>query len=410
MKTMYLYEIKKILFRRRAVISLIILLIYLIGMTCFQISEASWITEDGREITGIEAIKLTKEAKEKWNGVLTEEVIKSVINENRSIIVNPEYKNELGLSNVGYAKTQGFSDIKDLINNSFGKFGTLNYYLINSLSEGSSEEFYDNRILGLKDYLDINKDRYADSEKEYFLNSFSKFNMPMSYSYMDGWINVLDFVSTIFYAVIIIICVLLASTFSEEYQYETDAIFLSTYHGKRSGIIMKIFASMTVATVLYWGVIIVFSCILFSFFGISGANNAIQSNGYFWESIYNVTNIQAFWIITGFGYVGCLIMSSFTLFLSANIKTSFLSIVIVFLVIMIPAVLGDTVKVPLVNNILKFLPHQMLQGKNILRSYNVFTINSNVLNPYQFLSIMYVTLSSILLPLAYKGFKTHNIL
>ena len=75
-----IFEIKKLLKKRSALISLLFLLVWNLGSIVYVVNSTSW-SKSGNEdrIFGMEAIKMAKEHKSLWNNILTEDIINEVI-------------------------------------------------------------------------------------------------------------------------------------------------------------------------------------------------------------------------------------------------------------------------------------------------------------------------------------------
>lgn len=115
-------------------------------LTCFyNIQTVQYRNHDGSSVSGIVAISKLKESKSKWNGELTTEQIRRVLQTNQNILEdNPSYypgTPDITLSNKVYSLTQEFSDIRDMINSSYNSFNSHDYYLIDSLSLNKASLF-----------------------------------------------------------------------------------------------------------------------------------------------------------------------------------------------------------------------------------------------------------------------------
>ena len=159
------FEIKKIFSKTANKIGLIVLLAA-IAVTCyFAISSMDYVDEEGDTHTGIAAARYLRDTKAEWEGLITEDVLREVIRQNRLINeTNPDSPTDIKTSNIGYSKKQGFSDIRDLINSGFSEFREHNYYRADSLSEDEVGKLYDNRILNLEKWLnsDEAKDQFSE--------------------------------------------------------------------------------------------------------------------------------------------------------------------------------------------------------------------------------------------------------
>lgn len=409
------FEMRKILFKKSSIISLIVLGLWLTIMLFSCLSDTKYIDSEGNEISGIKAVKLLKNEKMKWNGSLTEETIGKVLKENGTINSDSIYagmkESDIKLLNMQYSRKQGFKDIRDLINFSYGKFNSYNYYLIDSLDVADAYKFYSNRVTQIKEFL-ISQEagRLSKNEKQYLINSAETLSIPFKYSYTDGWFTVLERSATVIFALAFVICILMAPVFSIEYQTGSDAILLSTEHGRKRGILYKLIAGLLSTTLVYW----ITSCVVYGFiliiFGFEGGDCPIQSSFAGWKSFYHITNSQAFWMVLLLGYLGCLFISTLAMFLSSKVKSSFATIIFLVLIILVPSTIGKQVITgSLMDKLLNILPHQMLLGWTLLRTYIFYDAYGNVITPYQTLPVIYSLLSAVFLPLAYYAFRKHKL-
>lgn len=411
MRTMYRYELKKITSRISTKVTLGVFCIYLIWMIgAFYIGNEVWVTPQGEEERGMHAIHQVKEMKKEWEGPLTQEQIARVIEANASIESVEEYKTEDGgLNNVGYAKKQGFSDIRDMINQSFGGFQEYNYYTADSLSPQDAQRFYDNRMNSLKEWLnETYSGNFTEKEKHYYISQFDKMDIPLEYQYQTGWSKTMEFMVVVIMGVVIVSCILIAPVFPQEKQTGADSVFYTCRYGRNRGIKAKMQAVFILATTLYWAAVLISSGILLGVFGTDGAGCMIQANS-FWKSLYNVTNLEAYLLTISCGYIICLFMGMLTAWISAAAGSSVLPIVVSFLVIMAPALIGQWVTSGLGGKILSVLPHQLMQGTTLLRQFTVYTIGGKIVSPFQILPALYLILTAVLLPVIYLTFKRKEV-
>ncbi len=409
------YELKKIFCKKSSIISLVVLGICMGFMLFSCLSEISYSDAKGNHINGIKAVRLLRNEKMQWNGIISSETVRKVITKNSAINSYSQYKgmkeSDIKLSNMQYSRKQGFMDIRELINLSYGEVHSYDYYLIDRLSPDVANTFYTNRVGQIKTLATSQEADYlTKNEKNYLIDSAKTLSTPFNYSYADGWLNALERSATVLFALAFVICILLAPVFSVEYQTCCDAILLSTEHGKRKGILYKLIAGLLSASLVYWITAGVVYCLMFTVFGIEGGDCPIQASFSGWKSFYHVTNIQSFWMVLILGYVGCMFIGSLTMFLSSKVKTSFATIILIFIFIMVPATIGKSLVTESVwNKIIDILPHQMLLGWTIFRTYILYDIGGKVVTPYEVLPVLYGILAVILLPFAYNSFRKHKI-
>lgn len=411
------YEFKKIFVRKSTIISIAIMTLYLVLMLIFEIGDALYVNPDGSTVSGVKAIHLDKKAKMSYNGILTTDYLAEILEENQIIVNDPEYANvtaeDIELSNQQYAKTQGFEDIRDIINNSYGKFREYDYYLINHITPDQAGEFYSNRIQQLQEWLDSDDAQaLSTAKKDYVLKAAKTLKTPWKYSYADGWQSALEFSSVSLFGLVFVICIVMAPIFSVEYQTGSDSIVLSTIHGKKKGIRTKLLTGFLMISAIYWGVMLLTNGIIFAIYGFEGGSSPIQAYFSGWKSTYPICLWQALVLSLLLGYVGCIFIGFLTMYLSAKLKTSFASIVLILMVVMCPAIIESSFNLKtgaVAQQILAAMPHQMLQGSFLIRSYSFFEIAGKIVTPFQLLFPVYLFLGAVLLPFTYLTFRRHEV-
>ncbi len=403
------YEIQKMFSNRTSKVANLFLIILLCGLCIGYVKGVYWVQEDGTKIYGMEAIRNQREAKSPWNGPVTEEVVAEVIQQNTQIEQNPEYHNRYELNEKGFAKKQGFYDLRELINDFYREdFNFYDYYMINGLSPQDAKGFYERRPRLFSQWLESDEVGQAISpqKKAYIMAQTEAMETPLLYNYADGWIKIKEMNVTLLFGIVIVVCIILANNFSIECQTRSDAIYLTTQYGKTRGNRMKILAGFLVATVMYWGAILIADGILLAIFGTDGASSPIQIE--WWKCIHNISQEQAWILLLLIGYVGCLVMSSITMLLSARFKTAFAGIIISFLLIMIPAILGQTFTNVHVTTVLSLCPHACIMGYNILKTWGLYEIGGRIWTDMQILPIIHGILTLVLIPFTYGSFQKYK--
>ena len=103
----------------------------------------NYVNENGETEKGRAAAASLRQEKEQWEGPLTAETVARVIRENSRINQSRQARSEdIQEQNKAYSKTQGYEDIRLLIDSAFGGFGDFDYNRINSLKAEDAELFY----------------------------------------------------------------------------------------------------------------------------------------------------------------------------------------------------------------------------------------------------------------------------
>lgn len=402
---MLFYELNKIFTRTGYKLLLGLLGAILIFTAFYHIQSTQYVYPDGTSISGLNAIQKLKEEKSQWNGILTEEQIKKVLQTNQDILeAHPDYypgTTDVTLSNQVYSLQQSYDDIRDMINQSYRLFGEFDYYLINRLSPDQSSSFYKNRIEGLEDYLNSNNE-LTENQKNYYRKQYQENKTPWQYAYQEGWKVLTNSLPILQIFSAIIISLLLAPIFSYEDKTKAKAILMSSYKGKSKGTLSKISAGLWLTIGIYTIVMSVYILIILGAFGFDGAFNPVQTNFFIgWKSPWNISNIQALGIMLISGLVGSLFFSSITMFISYKSRSTVIASTVVFLLILLPDWLTNYISNSNLITFVKLFPDQLLNSRAHLSGFTFLDVQGMVISPLTIMNILYFILSIVLLYLIY---------
>lgn len=405
MKKMLRYELKKIFVKPGGKIALLLLAV-LLGVTCWFATDRGFINEQGNSETGIGAMRKLRSATKEWAGELTEERLAEVIAENARINALPGYWGDDGwATDMGYGWKQGIDDINDMLCRAFGKFREYDYRIVNSLTPEDAGQFYERRILQLKEWLSGNDgDSFSDKEKEFLIHRFEELETPLYYDYMIGWDQLFEFAPTVIMITVLILGFLAAGIFSGEFQLKADAVFFSSRHGRDKGSAAKLGAGLVMVTVIYWVMILLYSVIVLGYLGADGAGCPIQITGRGWKSFNNITIFQEYLLIIFGGYLGVLFMLLLVMLVSAKAKSAVLAVTVPFLFLFAPNFL---MMIPdeVIDKICGLLPDQLLQMNMVVGFYNLYQIGGIVTGAAPILIAVYLPLTVILCPVIYQVYR-----
>lgn len=409
---MIYYEMKKVFSKKSSRLSLIVLAALLILVLYFQVSGTEWVNENGDTEKGFTAIRKMREVKREWSGVLDTDKISRVIQENNRINATPEAKSDkVREQDVAFGRKQGFYDIRQLLNYSFGGFQDYDYYTADSLLPEAASEFYPNRIKNLENWFmeeGGTADILTEPEKAFLLERYGKAEEPFLYDYQDGWRNLFRWTPTIIMITTMVLGFLCAGIFADEFRLKASAVFFSSYHGRGRAVMAKLKAGFLIVTVIYWGMMLLYSAFTLGIFGTDGAGCVIQSTADGWKSFYNITNAQEYFLIMFGGYVGCLFMVILAMFASAVTKSSLLAVIVPFALIFLPSFLGGFHS-PAVSKITGVLPDQLLQMNMVIKYFNLYKVGNRVFGAVPVLMVVYSILSLVLVPVIYEVYKKKQV-
>lgn len=407
------YELKKIFGKFSAKIALAVLVVTLVGCVSMAVGEAYWVNEQGEKETGYAAAQKLRAARKEWAGPLDEEKLRQVILENQRIEHSPEAQSkDIRQNDIAFGRKQGFYEIWWLLNYSYADgFRTLDAYKANSVTPDMAGSFYDNRAALLEKWLydktDVADSLFSENEKRFLLKQYRELETPMYYDYVGGWQGVQYGLAPLIGIYSLVIAFLAAGIFSDEFHWKSDAVFFSSRHGRKKGTRSKIWAGFLLATVLYWSGVLVYCLFTLCYLGFDGWNCPVQI--LYWKSFYKISVLQLFLLTIGFGYLGVLFITFLTMWISAKTRSAVLSVVVPFMIILLPSILenfgGDAI-----NKIICLLPDRLLMTESVLTTFSVYSVGKTVFGAMQILPWPYLLLTVLLVPAMYRGFGRKQIL
>ncbi len=401
------YEIKKVFYKTSSKIALLVLL-FVMGITCFFATSVEWWDENGDGHKGPAAVSHLRAARKEWSGYLDEEKISKVIEENLRIQATPEaLSNNTREINIVYSWGQGIEDIRKLLNASYAsRFREYDYYRADSLTKEDARNFYDNRILLLREWLeDEAKYYFTESEKKYLISQYESLKTPLYYDYKTGWSKLFEYAPQILMLTMLVLGYLVAGIFSNEFSLKSDAIFFTSLHGRNKAVMAKIKAGFIIVTLVYFTVFILYTAITLLYLGADGWNLAIQMiDRSQWKSLYNITIWQEYLLIAIGGYIGCLFISFIAMMASAKTKSTVFAAMIPFILIFIPSFIGN-IDSNTIQKITGLLPDQLLQVNMALKVFNLYSFGDIVVGAIPIIMVLYTVLTVVLIPFLYQEYR-----
>ncbi len=402
---MLYYELKKIWVKPGTKIAMIILAVLLFVVCWSAIRGVYWLDDNHERVYGTEGIQKVKEAKKEWAGLLTEEVIEDVIRENTRINETPEGRSEdIDQKNIAYRWTLGFADIRHLVMRSYCKFQEADYYMLDRLKPEDAQYFYENRINHLKEWLDeeYQQNMLSEDEREFLIERYEAFDTPLEYDYADGWKQLFEFSPTIMMIMMLVLGFVSAGVFAGEFSYKADAIFYSSYHGRKKAVAAKLVAAILFITVVYIAMMFLYTVIVLAMLGTDGAGLAIQTNH--WISFYTLTNMQEYWMIVIGGYIGTMFILLLTMLVSAMTKSTALAATIPFIAIFIPSFVANS-KYEDAGKILAVLPDCLLNINQSISLFYLYHIGGKIVGAMSVIFPLYAVLAIALCPPLYHIYR-----
>lgn len=416
MKKLFILEFKKIAKKRMNIIVISVCLL-LIGIL-FALPSFQYISLDtsGNQTTGSAAIALEKEYQNTYAGELTDVKISADIAEYQALFDNPDNiskdSTSESLTDSAYFKYFfPYLNYWRLINGNYLAPNTYDssFSAIKSINLEAGAEFYNARVKKVNtllnnEYVDWN---FSDNEKSFWENRISSIHIPYEYGYHEGWKMLLDCME-LFVIGIMGICICVAGIFSGEYQCGAASIILSSRYGKSKLLTAKVLAAFAYSFLVFTAFLGVGCGILLAAFGVNGWNLPVQ----ILNSIapYSLSMLGATLIAIATLYLILFGMVSFTLLLSAKMKSSVPVLVMIILVMMLPMFLGISETSGIWNRILVLLPYRATQPVFSSDYYGYFGYPFGGLT-FDIVTVRIVTYTIITffcIPFARKAWKAHQ--
>lgn len=403
------FEIKKVFSKTVNKIALLILVVALLVVSFFAVNSVDYVDENGTSTSGIAAARNLRNDKNQWSGYLTDNVLSEAILKNEEIIASPEYlSKDVKENDKAYAKTQGFSDIRTIINKAFCSFNEYDYYRANSVTSDEVRNLYERRIANLTEWLNSDeiKDNFSKDEKEFLIAQYNELETPFYYEYSDGWKALLEYAPSIMMLLVLILGFLVSSIFSNEFQLKADSIFFSAKLGRNKAINAKMRAGFLIITAVYWGTMLIYSAVVLGSLGTDGANCMIQTGLGGWKSFYNITCLQDYLLTMAGGYLGSLFILTLSMLVSAKTHSTTLAVTVPFILLFIPSFFSG---ISVLSKGLGLLPDQLLQVSQAVNLFNLYKIGGKVVGAIPIIMILYFILYCILLPMLYSVYQKAEI-
>ncbi len=402
---MLIFELKKILVRTSSKVALLLLLA-VIGVTCYFAMGISWIDENGDTQSGPAAVARLQAARREWSGYLDETAIRRVIAENQRIESMPEAKSTvLRDSQITYGRKQGLMEIRDLLNQSYAAgFRDYDYYRVDSLTEDDAPDFYQNRVRLLEEWLtEEAADQFTEAEKAFLVEQYESLEPPLYVEYAVGWAQLFEYAPTVVMITMLVLGYLVAGIFSNEFIWKSDAVFYSSLHGRDKAVRAKLKAGFCLVTGIYFGAFLLYSVIVLGYLGAGGFDMAVQACDS-WKCFYSITVWQKYLLIAVGGYIGCLFISFLSMLVSAGTRSAVAAVMLPFALIFLPSFLAN-IPSQAVQKIIGLLPDQLLQTGKSLNLFNLYSVFGRILGAVPILLVLYSLLTIILCPVIYRKYR-----
>lgn len=407
MKRLIQFELIKLLRKKSTLVVMAVSLIvtaFLFGLPILQYQTYS---ESGA-IKGSAGIAYAKEQYTDLSVPLTDAYVAKTVLEVQTLFKNPQNVGTDGKEQflVGDAYWQHIAPKESLLNliaSTYSEPGeSAGYNKLANLADATG--FQQAREKKIEKLLQAPARGMSDPQQTYWQNQNSKVKEPLQYGYSEGWAILLSSFELLMFA-LLAVCIVIAPVFAGEYQAGTDAVVLAAKYGKTKLVRAKTAASLLFGLLAFTLHIAVAFGLPLAAFGADGWNLPVQVLN---TTIpYPFTCLQAAAVSLGVVYLILLAMIGLTLFLSANMKSPYLVLIVLVPILLIPLFLSPNGTTGAYNLILFLLPYRASVPE--LGKYISYQLGGLVLDAFSMRAVVYALLAAILLPLAGFGFKKHQV-
>ncbi|MCI8638402.1 MAG: ABC transporter permease subunit [Coprococcus sp.] len=404
------YEFLKILRKSSTLIIMAVSLLlttFLFGLPVMQFQTYN---EDGA-IKGADGIAYEKERYLEVSVPLSEEYITETIFQVQKLF---EVKENVGYDGserflIGDAYWEEIAPKEKLLNMIAKVYDKPNensgYQKLADLDAAAGADFYKTMESKIDAILDGPSRALSNEQKKYWRGMARKVDTPLQYGYYEGWEIILSSMELLMFAVLSV-CIVIAPVFSGEYQAGTDAVILSGRYGKTKLITAKIIASFlfggiafTLHVMIAWGLPL-------AAFGTDGWNLPVQIAN---PSIpYPFTFLKAAVFSIGVVFLVLAAMIGLTLLLSSKMKTPYLVLAVLVPILFIPMFLTPTGTTGIYNKILFLLPYRAVMPE--IGKYISYQFGGLIMDAFSVRGVLYAVLTGLMIPVARKGFKKHQVM
>ena len=404
------FELRKMLGKTGGKIALL-LLAAIVVICCWQaVHEVSYIDEEGNIQTGFTAVRKLRAMRKEWAGILDEEMLRKVIAQNQRLSADPDFNSgDSKRIDALYSPVQGSAEVRMLMICSYAEgFRTYDYWIPYRIQPDQAAQFYENRTRLLKEWLysEDAVDEFSQSEKDFLIHRYESLETPFKVDYTEGWQQIAPYSKTVAMLGVIVLGYLLAGLFAGEFQLKSDALFFSSFHGRRRAVAAKVKAGFLLATIVYWAMWLTYSGFVLAYLGADGADTPIQSTMTDWKSFYNITQWQKYLLMTFGGYVGFLSISAMTMWVSAATKSSILAAMVPWALIFIPSFVQN---LHFLDEVMALFPDRLLRVYECLRYFEVFELFGKVVGAIPLQFAIYIPVTLLLIPLIYQTYRKKQL-
>ena len=170
--------------------------------------------------------------------------------------------------------------------------------------------------------------------------AFTQKGITVEVGYSEPWVGVLNSFPIILLGIGTVVAIAISGVFAEEYSRKMDALLLTCRHGKKRCVYAKVIASFLFAVIAYAAFALVYLIPAFAYNGFYGLDAGIQLDdmGVMAGVPYTLSCGQAVGLMLAGGLMGMLMLTAVTLVVSVISQSSFVAVIIAALLYYLPLI------------------------------------------------------------------------
>lgn len=398
------YELKKILCRKRSVITLlVVILLGIFSVFGTIVGNYYYMDENGEEIaiSRYEDNMIDRRNGEALSGrVIDADLIMEAVDAYRQV---PSDKIYYGITSEEYQNARKYSEILEIV------CWTMDLSIdeFQQLTREQAEQFDQIRRENKENMIENSDINMSENMKEYWRECIEKSPKTLTYEYSGGYYRYVAVMFTTALMSAAAVAIMISGIFSEEYVSGADNLILSSKHGKGLVIGAKLLAAFGIAAALIIFLMVISYIEVMAVWGTSGADAAITLLGNIFEYPITIGQSALFYSICTLGSI--LLFTALTTFFSAAFKTPFNTIVVMAIILIVPMFIVIPDSAPLwVFRMEQLMPTHMMAFGDAMSDlqYEIFGV---VIPPYVFLPVFAIIVSCVCVCLSYRIFKRHQV-
>lgn len=367
---MIMMEMKKLIRRKFVLLLLLIYGVMLISViyTGNPDHYTPVLTSEGEVLKGKDALNYERELTKKY-AVLSDENVQEILKENARIL--REYTDQ--------------NQMKD----------GVHYRYANGFYSSVARIFTD----GNGNYNHLPADQVYQGQKG-FMKSGVTIGMDMLFSYLSSY----------FIFAVILIIIMIAPIFSDEYTTGMDSLILSSKYGKTKCIRAKILSAFFLSLFLFAVTILFLLAVTVAYFGTGefSVDAHLCVTGMIGNAPYELPYWKAILILCGIALADILTVTGFTLAASAYAPSSFVSVLVSLAFFVVPIFFWGRLDIAWLNHLLELFPGNLLSPMMFF-SLPAYEFGSRNIQMYQVMFLTAVCFAPISTAVSALEFHRHQV-